>query len=193
MKITATILRDIDRALKEATVLDVRFDRTENRVTLLIVPIAVDEEGKKRPDNHIILTFKSVSRFAASYRLGRWDDKKAEVIRLEPEEIQQNVRDFPTFEIYGQGFIDSNEHNFENSENRLSFNYLNNNTSAAKHSFEFSRDTDNYLAVKIWFNELAMYDLEGSEIDLQKFITDNKRAWGSPTAMEQFGIMPLVK
>ena len=190
MKLTKADITKLNTALNEATIVDVVFDKDKG-ISITLSPIVADENGNVPVDNLLTIVFKPVNRFAASYRLGRWDDKAAQVVDLKPEELQANVRKFKPFAIYGQEFLDSKEGYFPQEASKLSFDYRNNNLAPGKHTFEFARDTEHYLTAKMWFDTLDIINPYGASVSVDALTAAAQRACASAETLERFGIKQL--
>lgn len=185
-------LLDLNIALNEADVVAVKFSEKLNKFAILLSPIRADQTGNIPADNLLKMIFSPVHRIAVSCRDGRWDDNKADVIPLDPQEFADNVRTHGRFPIYNGDFIDNDNTFFRKYEDRLSFDFKNPLDQLGKHSFEFARDTDQFMIVKVWFDDVKLFDSTDTEINMDDFVADAKRAWADPKILNQFGIyLPL--
>jgi len=141
---------------------------------------------------------RGVGRIAASLRLGRWDDDEATVELFNLESLNEVVERFGGSPIYGWEFFDSPDKSWNHWKDRLSLDV----------SFEYGSDRhvvdlfqesavggDRHLDVRIWFNDLAIFDYEMNQIPTEEFAAGGRRWWdalyaGDPRT-EGHGIFPL--
>src|SRR6266511_308354 len=64
-------------ALNEAALLGVEVDRGTRHAAATLAVLSLPMEGPEPEDRRVQLVLESVGRFAASLRLGRWDDGNA--------------------------------------------------------------------------------------------------------------------
>ncbi len=192
---TEEIISGINVALNEATLLGVEFNREQEIIAVSFAPVALDESGNVPSDNRVQFIFKPIGRFIASYRLGHWDDKSAEIVRFEPEQILEILEEFGQSSIYGWEFIDCTKESDYHWLDTLSFDYNSKNTTGKLHSIElFQAGIDKHIDIKIWFDEFEIFSASYEKIEFKTFINNGKRAWDtiySGDASDKFGIIPL--
>jgi len=192
---TEDIIWGINLALNEATLLGVEFNREKEIVVVSFSPVALDEKGQVPEDNRVQFFFKPVGKFIASHRLGHWDDKSAQTIQFEPEQILEKVEEFGHCSIYGWKFINRKKESDSNWLDKLSFDYNSTNNHGRQHSIGFFQEgEDKHIDIKIWFDEFEIYNSKYDKIDLQTFIENGKRGWDgiySGNASGTFNIFPL--
>jgi hypothetical protein len=54
----------------------------------------MDKNGDVPRERKMLFVFQPVGRFVASCRMGRWDDKDAEVVKCEPKQILEKLSQF---------------------------------------------------------------------------------------------------
>lgn len=196
MDISQEIKDGLNIALNEAQILGVKFDEEQGTVDITLAPIAVDENGNFFPDSRVKISIQPVGRFVASYRMGRWDDKNAEVLHFNPREIFSKVQEFVGSPIYGWEFIDCGDKGFDTWKNRLSFDYRSSKQHNIQHTLDIFQDNgQKHLSIRIWFDEFTLCDARHNPISVHKFIEDGKRGWDAVYARkdiaEKFGIYPI--
>lgn len=180
-------------ALNEATLLGVEAASERKLVGATFSVLTLPERGASPPDTRVQFIFNSVSRIAASLRLGQWNDRTAKVEKFEVEELLQVAESFRC-PIYGWEFFNLDIAKFYWLD-RLSLDWRQGDNSSAN-SFSFSQDGVNrHLNVCIWFESFIIKTPQGNEIALEEFIAGGKRWWdrlynGDPQT-EGKGIFPL--
>lgn len=195
MMFTQEEINGLDEALNEATLIGIEFDKRKEIVAATFSMLAVDENGKVPQDSRLQFIFQPVGKLIASYRLGNWDDEQASILKFDAEEISKKVEEFGQQPIYGWEFIDCKNQSNNNWMNRLSFQYESQQTHGRLHTFDLFQEGDNkHIDIKIWFDELKIYNPENQLVDLQTVINNGKRAWDgiyNGSATDKFNIYPL--
>ncbi|MBN8699578.1 MAG: hypothetical protein J0L54_08185 [Chitinophagales bacterium] len=186
------IIDGINLALNEATILGVEFQKEKEIVVVTFSPVALDINGQVPTDNRVQFVFKPIGKFIASYRLGRWDDKSAQVVKFEPEQILEKVEEFKHVSIYGWEFINCNDEN--HWLDRLSFDFNSENQHGRQNTIDLFQDGGNkHIDMKIWFDDFEIVNPKYEKIELQTFIDNGKRGWDGiyyGNASDKFGIYP---
>lgn len=166
-------------ALNEATWLDMSVDVSGRQVefVLQILSLPLDESAAARI---IHLRVEGVTRLAASLRAGRWDDDNAGVEPLTISELPHAVRRFGDAPIYGWDFINPVEPSWERLADRVSLDArLSDHT--ASHVIEMFQegwsDGPLHLDVRVWFAALTVWERDGSELSLDRFISEGVSWW----------------
>jgi hypothetical protein len=191
-------LTNVDIALNEASWLSLAFNTADRRVTLcfdvLTLPDGLGGEGHEL----VTMSLNSVGRIVASLRLGRWDDERAEIVRLELAELPAIVESFGASPVYGWEFFDLPGPSWEPWRLRLSLDERWADGAGA-HSVNLFQEgrreaQDRHLDVRIWFDELAVSNEAGKEIPLPEFASGGKRWWDAlrtgDDRVRGFGIVP---
>lgn len=194
--ITKDIIEGLNVALNEAQIFGIEFDKENEYIAVTFSPISIDQNGEVPTDNRVQFVFKPIGKFFASYRLGNWDDNNAEVLTFEPEEIFDKIKEFEFLAIYGWEFIDNGNKRFDQWKNKLSFDYESKIGRGLKHTIDlFQEGNGKHIDLRIWFDEIDVYDSNFKIISLQDFIENGKRGWGAVYYKkgfgEKFGIVPL--
>jgi hypothetical protein len=196
MIIPEYILNGLNVALNEATLLGIEFDRDKELIFVTFSPVAIDVNGQIPEDNRVQLIFKPIGKFIASYRLGDWNDETATTVKFEPEQIFEKVQEFGKGSIYGWEFIDCEKQSNDNWKDRLSFEFISKNNSGRQHTIDlFQASEGKHIYIKIWFDELEIYNPKQEPIDFQTFIDNGKRGWDGiydGTASDKFNIYPAA-
>jgi len=186
------IIDGINLALNEATILGVEFQKEKEIVVVTFSPVALDINKQVPTDNRVQFVFKPIGKFIASYRLGRWDDKSAQVVKFEPEQILEKVEEFKHVSIYGWEFINCNDEN--HWLDRLSFDFNSENQHGRQNTIDLFQDGGNkHIDMKIWFDDFEIVNPKYEKIELQTFIDNGKRGWDGiyyGNASDKFGIYP---
>ena len=186
------IIDGINLALNEATILGVELQKEKEIVVVTFSPVALDINGQVPTDNRVQFVFKPIGKFIASYRLGRWDDKSAQVVKFEPEQILEKVEEFKHVSIYGWEFINCNDEN--HWLDRLSFDFNSENQHGRQNTIDLFQDGGNkHIDMKIWFDDFEIVNPKYEKIELQTFIDNGKRGWDGiyyGNASDKFGIYP---
>jgi hypothetical protein len=85
----------------------VTVDEPAATVDVLLTVLARDEDGRETADPRRTLRLTGVSRIAASYRGGTWDDAHAPVIPLDLEGLDRLLRRHGGGPVYGWEFVDT--------------------------------------------------------------------------------------
>ena len=196
MTISEETLYGLNVALNEATLLGIEFHRDKETVAVSFAPVAVDINGQVPEDNRVQFVFKPDGKFIASYRLGHWDDKTAPTVKFEPENIFEKVQEFGHCAIYGWEFIDCKKQSNDNWQDRLSFSFDSPNKQGRQHTIDlFQEGGDKHIDIKIWFDELEIFNPKYEKIEFQTFIDNGKRGWDGVydgTTSDKFHIYPAA-
>jgi hypothetical protein len=139
--------------------------------------LTLPEDGPPPEDTRVQILFQPVGRVAASLRNGRWDDPDAEVVPFKIEELLTMVQSFDGRPIYGWEFIDLGEEEFEKWSNRLSLDWTSEENGRSHSITVFQDPGPRILDLRVWFDDLRIYDPEFNEISIDTFIAGGKRWW----------------
>ena len=186
----------LNTALNEATFLNLRVNNEQESVDLLFRILTLPLGGPEPSDPRIMIRLRRVGRIAASLRAGRWDDEDAEVATIEPADLSDTVRSFRGMSIDGADFIDASEDSWSRWADRLSMDETLGQGSK-EHWIELfqSGGTARHLDLRIWFDDLTIYDMEGRIVSTDDFIAGGVRWWDALYAGDErvqgHGIHPL--
>ncbi|AFM02758.1 hypothetical protein Fleli_0269 [Bernardetia litoralis DSM 6794] len=173
-------------------------------VTIILETIAVNEDGTVPNDSRLKFDFKNVGRIASLLKLGEWNDENAEIIKLTPEKLSEQIFKFNGDSMYGWEFInvDKYDEDFEKWESKASLDiklqekngYLNTIDIFSEHFSENCKTID----LKIWFDYLEIRTIQNESISLQEFIDRGIRGWnaiydGNNNMTEKHGIVALAE
>lgn len=196
MPLTDEEKKGLGVALNEATLWGVEFNEKKRWLAATFAVQSLPEDGLAPEDPRVQLVFKPVGRVAASLRKGRWDDREAEIIQFQIEQLQEIVAANCGQPIYGWEFVDvTGEANFERWADRLSLDYSGGND-GMKHSIVlFQEGIERHLDLCVWFDELQIFDPKFQVIPLDAFIARGVQWWNAMYAGDSrtsvSGIVPL--
>jgi hypothetical protein len=196
MRLTDDIINGLGVAFNEADVLGVEFDRKRNLIGCTFRPVTLDKDGNVPDDRRVQIILKPVGRIIASLRLGNWDNQEAEVEKFEPEHLLEKVQSFGGLPIYGWEFFNCGEKGFENWKNRLSFDWTSTINTGLTNTFDiFQEGHERHLDIRIWFDELLIFNAKNEQIEVSDFIASGQRGWdaiyaGNPKTND-LGIIPM--
>lgn len=167
-------------SLNEATWAAIDVDVTARSVRLLFEVLSLPPDGAASADSHVIVAVNLVSRIAGSLRMGRWNDEAAEVVSLEVADLDTTVRSFGGCAIYGWEFIDPPEGSWLHWRDRLSVD-VRLDQDESPHVIDLFQEGGSaqprHLDLRIWFAQIEITTLDGSDIPLPEFIASGVRWW----------------
>jgi hypothetical protein len=183
-------------ALSEATCLGLAVDETAGELRLDLEVLTLPEPGTAAEDSRVQVRFTRVSRVAASLRTQHWDDLEPRVLPLQLDGLDEAIRSFGGGRLHGWEFIDLDDSSWALWSELLSFDTRIDDHESA-HVLEFSQEEGidpRELDVRVWFDDIVVYDTRGKQIPLADFIEGGARWWrahdaGDPRAMRP-GIAP---
>ncbi len=182
-------------ALNEAALLGVEVDRGTRHAAATLAVLSLPMEGPEPEDRRVQLVLESVGRFAASLRLGRWDDGNAAVLPFLLEELLPTVQSFGGLPIYGWEFFDVAERTFPALAHRLSLDVQLGLDGAAHSLFLFQEGPDRHLDLWLWFDRFTIRDPVGRVISLADFTAGGRRWWDAfnkhDPRIQGHGMFPL--
>ncbi|MBF6164398.1 hypothetical protein IU486_06365 [Streptomyces gardneri] len=183
-------------ALSEAACLGLAVDEAANELRLDLEVLTLPEQGTAADDYRVQVTLTGVSRVAASLRTQHWDDLAPRVLPLRLDGLDQAIRSFGGGRLHGWEFIDIDDSGWALWSELLSFDTRIDDHESA-HVLEFSQEEGidpRELDVRVWFDDIVVYDARGKQIPLKDFIAGGARWWqahdaGDPRATRP-GIAP---
>jgi hypothetical protein len=183
-------------ALSEATCLGLAVDETAGELRLDLEVLTLPEHGAAAEDSRVQVRFTRVSRVAASLRTQHWDDLEPRVLPLQLDGLDEAIRSFGGGRLHGWEFIDLDDSSWALWSELLSFDTRIDDHESA-HVLEFSQEEGidpRELDVRVWFDDIVVYDTRGKQIPLADFVEGGARWWrahdaGDPRAMRP-GIAP---
>ena len=166
----------LNYALNEANIIGLDFDEERKNVYVTIYPIAIQQDGNIPNDNRFLLTFRNVSRLAASLTL----DNNTQAIKFEPNQLSDKMNEYKNEQLYGWEFIDNGEAIYNDWKNNKSFDLVINNNYDRQHTIDLFQE-DKYskkaIDVRIWFESIDIFDSNLKPFEIQTFIDNGKRGW----------------
>jgi hypothetical protein len=190
---------DFDVALNEADLVGVEVDPDARWVGLTLAVLALpQDDGPPPADPRVQLILSPVGRIAASLRHGNWDDADARVKTFTVDRLEKVVARFKQQAIYGWQFLDvPAERDFDCWSDRLSLDWRSE-PGGLSHTLDLFQEGDgtHHIDLRIWFDELRIFDHAGHEISLDQFAAAGVRWWeamraGDPRTADA-GIAPLA-
>lgn len=176
MAISEEGARGLGWALNEAQWATARINAPESRVDLGFVVLTLPEAGPEPADRRRIIRLTGVSRVAVSYRGGRWDDPSAVALPVTGGQLDGLLEDFGQLPVYGWEFVNAGDGQFRRWRNRLSLDLACGGSGA--HTIDLFQDgVSKILDFRAWFEDLAVFDVEGDQIGLDEFVADGERWW----------------
>jgi hypothetical protein len=172
---------NLNVALNEASWAGIQVSEDQRLVSLRFSVLTLPADGGPAPDNpSVSLQLQSVSRIVASFRRGFWNDDAAAVETVSLDDLPRVVESFGAQSIYGWEFFDLPESSWAQWANRLSLDTAWA-SDARAHSIEVFQESlagpPRHLDLRVWFNELRIFDASGSELTLEEFGQGGKRWW----------------
>ena len=125
-----------------------------------------------------MLRLQGVGRIAASLRHGLWNDDSAEVEPFSLEQLSDVVLSFKGVPIYGWDFIDPSDGSWEHWKDRLSLDdHLS--SGGTEHYIDLFQagGTARHLDLRVWFDDLTLYDMARNVISIEEFGAGGRRWW----------------
>lgn len=176
MEIGTDLVDGLGIALNEAAWTHVEHLVPECTVEAELEVLTLPESGPEPSDRRRILRLTGVSRIAASYRRGRWDDPLAQAVPLELTDLNEVIERFGRLPIYGWEFIDLGDAHFRRWRDRLSLDIRLD--ASGTHTVDvFQENGVEILDYRVWFAGLEVLDGEGLRIPTEAFVAGGVRWW----------------
>jgi hypothetical protein len=158
---------------------------------VLVTVLSRDVDGHETDDPRRTLRLSGVSRIAASYRAGTWDDAAAPVIPLDLEGLDRLLRRHGGGPVYGWEFVDTGR-SARAWEHRLSLDLTL--TGRGGHHLTLFQDLGgvHHLDLRVWFADVSVLDGAGHRIELDEFIAGGRRWWEAMYAGERSDLAPSI-
>lgn len=180
MVIDEELRHRIGLALNEATLHDIKLDKKNSIVTCVFSLITLDKYGKLPDENRFQFVFKPVGRFVASCRKGNWNDKDAEIEKIELEKISSVIQSFGELQIYGWDFVNCGDEYFNTWKNKLSFDYNEGPQVGYTNIIDlFKEGWNRHIDVRIWFDDFKVFNSNNEHVELEEFLENGKRGWNA--------------
>lgn len=169
----------LDLAFNESRINFIRI--TEGSLEVMFDFISMDSSGEFPDDDRHLITFNNFGRITLSYKMGSWDDENAEVISIEPEEVQQHFADLNLDSMYGWEFINLGDEECTKRSNKHSLDLTKREDWKRLNTIDLFGEQigtpDVTLDIRIWFDEISIKTFEGKELSLQEFTENAQRGW----------------
>lgn len=198
MNYSKEILDRLGRGLNEAELLGAEFDFERELLACTFNPIVVDINGKIPEDRRIQLILRNVKRIVSSLRNSDWDDDRQQAETFELSELLSVVNSFGGLPIYGWEFFNCGEDGFKRWEDRLSFDWRNQQYNGKENTFDFFQEGHKrHLDIRVWFEEIHLFDSTSKKIEFKSFMDASDRGWRAlklnPEVSKHYGIQFIDK
>ena len=195
MSLTEEEKHGLSVALNEATLLGMEVDTDRKLAAATFRVLTLPEEGPPPSDPRVQIIFSPVGRVAASLRLGRWNDLKAQVVSFDIDDLLSVVQSFGGLPIYGWEFFDTDGKSVDRWSDRLSFDYRSDVQSSAHSILLFQDGGERHLDICLWFDAVQIKDPKGNDLPIEEFIAGGRRWWDAlyqgDERTSSSGIVPL--
>ena len=196
MNITKQLATDLGGALNEASLAGVEYVPERNSAGITFVCLTLPEDGPEPHDTRRLFVLENIGRIAASLRHGKWDDKTAPVESFGISDLLKVVQSFESQPVYGWEFFNTHLKELKQWGDRLSLDFSPQGGSQKNSICMFQEYGDErHLDLCVWFDSFTIFDSDGNQIKVEKFIEDGARWWeamhsGDPR-IRNHGIQPL--
>ena len=160
---------DLGVALNEANLLAIQVDPETATAAVLLEVLTLPSKGPEPNDRRRRLCLGGLSRVAASYRDGRWDDPDTPALPLRLADLSEVIDAFGQLPVYGWEFFNRGQAPFAEWGDRLSLDVRLAGPGAQTVDL-FQEDGRRILDVRIWFATLAVATATGQALDLEEFV-----------------------
>lgn len=195
MLINSSLKDKLDFVLNEATILDLQIDKHNQTVSIWVDVITANNDGSIPDDTRLLFIFQPIGRIAASYYLGNWNDVNKEIKSFDAEEFSEIIRSLQDA-IYGRDFINCGIQEFDYWKDRISFDYVVNDTIGFTNTIDLFQDYFGHqLNFRIWFDNLTILYPNQEKTDIETLLENAKRGWDITFSnpKNSFGIIPLTE
>jgi len=176
----AAQLSELNAALNEATLLNVRWNPGGGSFDVFLRVLTLPEEGPEPQDPRFVLRLTRVGRIVASLRMGNWDDERADVVPLALGDLTETVLSFRSQPIYGWELVDSENDDLATLVGRVSLDEAFP-EGGRQHWIRLFQEGQavRHLDLFIWFDNLEIYDMELAQIPIEYFAAGGRRWWNA--------------
>jgi hypothetical protein len=179
MKITSEIEKGLNLAFNESKLNYV--DITPDFIEVVLDCICMNENNEFPDDSRIKIQFKPYGKIAISYRKGEWDDKQAEIVKIESDKLKDYFSDLTLDSMYGWEFINFGEKEYEKWSDKLSLILETDLDSKGMNTIDLfaeqiAKDAVT-INIRIWFDDFKIFDSKENELTKQQFIDSGQRGW----------------
>jgi len=179
MKNTKENKDKLDLAFNESKINYIGIESGE--VELLMDCISMNSDNKFPDDDRHRFMFNDFGRIAISFRLGEWDDEKAEIVNIEPIELKSKFDNLKLDSMYGWEYINLDDKTFNDWKDKISLDVVNKDDWNKMNTIDLFAEQIGKDAVtidiRIWFKDFQIFDYFGRELTKKEFIENGERGW----------------
>ena len=173
MKFSENIKNGLNVVLNESSICELILNEKDN---YLVCKLELLREGGNDKPNYANFRLENIKKYIAAYRTDTRNENKIQ--KFNPNQINLFLKNFINKDIYGWEFFNIENSNFNFSE--LSFEYFGNDEFEKFNSLElFQDDFNEDLEIKIWFENLTIFDENNKEINIEELIKKQDNIWNS--------------
>ena len=150
-------------------------------VEILMDCVSMNSDNKFPDDDRHKFMFNDFCRIAISFRLGEWDDNKAEIIKIEPTELKSKFDKLKLDSMYGWEYINLDDKTFNDWKDKISLDVVNKDDWNKMNTIDLFAEQIGKDAVtidiRIWFKDFQIFDYYGIELTKKEFIENGERGW----------------
>jgi len=195
MKLADSQVEGLNAACDEAKWIGLQINTEERWAGITLCVLSLPEEAPPPEDSRVQLILQPLHRIAASCRNGFSNDQTARTIPLTAKQLEEIVFGRQSA-IHGCEFfnIPNEGHGFSSWSDRLSLDIELFKKESAN-TINLFQDTNPFLQIRIWFNDILIFNPMQEQIPLEQFIAGGERWWkglyaGDPRT-KGAGIVPL--
>ena len=179
MRITQKDKEKLDLAFNESKInyVGIKSDTVE----ILMDCISMNSENKFPEDDRHKFMFSDFGRIAISYRLGEWDNEKAEIIKINETELKSKFDKLKLDSMYGWEYINLGDKTFDDWKEKLSLDLIKKDNWNEMNTIDLFAEQIGKDAVtidiRIWFTDFQIFDYFGKEITKTEFVANAERGW----------------
>jgi len=150
-------------------------------VEVLMDCVSMNSDNKFPDDDRHRFMFNDFGRIAISFRLGEWDDEKAEIVNIEPSELKSKFANLKLDSMYGWEYINLDDKTFNDWKDKISLDVVNKDDWNKMNTIDLFAEKIGKDAVtidiRIWFKDFQVFDYFGRELTKKEFIENGERGW----------------
>ncbi len=169
----------LDLAFNESTINYIEVK--SNMVEVLMDCLSMNSDNKFPKDNRHRFVFSDFGRIVIIYKLGEWDNEKAEIIKIKEAELKSKFDNLKLNSMYGWKFINLGDKTFEDGKEKTSLDLIkkdnwNEMNTIDLFAEQFEKDAVT-IDIRIWFSDFQIFNFWGKELTKTEFIENAQRAW----------------
>jgi hypothetical protein len=157
------------------------LDISDESIEVVLDCLCMNENNEFPDDSRIKILFKPYGKIIISIREGGWNNESAEIIKFDRDKLKDYFQNLMLDSMYGWEFINLDESKYKHWADKLSFcietgldySELNTIDLFAEQLGKESITID----LRIWFEDLKIFDWTGNEMTTQQFIDRGQRGW----------------